>query len=326
MKIAMIGSGAAGSVFAAYLRRGGADMTLVDPYREHMDKIARDGLDFVVYPDSHYHVDGFKTAYSAEGLGVMDIVIFMTKATQLESAIETARPCIGENTVLVSLLNGLGNEDKLCAVVPGSRVIYGSGVLGTALDGPGKCISSPGAGEIQMNFGAVENSPLTEAAGKHLERCFIGGGCPAKFWEDVRPALWTKIVVNCTFNCLCAVSRLKVKDLLAHPKGRELVVQIVGECCAIATAKGCPMDVQSFMAGVQQSGSSGIVDYYPSMAQDMLIFKRETEILTLNGAIAEYGRQLGIPTPGNDFITRLVCLMQDNYANQYREQRDELAN
>ena len=66
MKIAMIGSGAAGSVFASYLRKGGADMTLVDPYREHMDKIARDGMKFTVYPDKTELLTGFKTAYSAE--------------------------------------------------------------------------------------------------------------------------------------------------------------------------------------------------------------------------------------------------------------------
>lgn len=317
MKIAMIGSGAAGSVFAGYLRRGGAELTLVDPYKEHMDKIARDGLTFVIYPDQEYQVMGFKTAYNADSIGKMDIVIFMTKGTQLESAIETAKPCIGEDTVLVSLLNGLGNEDKLAAVVGPGRVIYGSGVLGTALDGPGKCISSPGAGEIQMNFGAMENNPLTEAAGKHLEKCFIDGGCPAKFWEDVRPALWTKIVVNSTFNPLCALTRLKVKDLLSDPNGLAMVIQVVSECCAVATAKGCPMDPKAFMMGVKQSGGSGIVDYYPSMAQDMLMFKRQTEIMTLNGAVAEYGKQLGIPTPACDFITKQVLCMQANYDKQY---------
>lgn len=196
----MIGSGAAGSVFAGYLRRGGADMTLVDPYKEHMDKIARDGLTFVIYPNEEYLLTGFKTAYDAENIGVMDAVIFMTKATQLASAIETARPCIGENTVLVSLLNGLGNEDKLIEAVGPERVIYGSGTLGTALDGPGKCISSPAAGEYQMNFGAVMSNALTVKVGKHLEKCFNEGGCPAKFWDDVRPTLWLKIVVNSTFN------------------------------------------------------------------------------------------------------------------------------
>lgn len=92
MKIAMIGSGAAGSVFACYLRRGGADITLVDPYKEHMDKVAKEGMTFVIYPDQTYHVDGFKTAYNADDIGVMDIVIFMTKTTTLEAAIKTAMP------------------------------------------------------------------------------------------------------------------------------------------------------------------------------------------------------------------------------------------
>ncbi len=319
MKIAMIGSGAAGSVFASYLRRGGADMTLVDPYKEHMEKIAKDGMTFVIYPDETYQLTGFKTACTAEGLDTMDIVIFMTKATQLDEAIRTAPPCIGPTTVLVSLLNGIGNEDKLVAAARPDRVIYGSGVLGTALDGPGKCISSPGAGDVQMNFGAVENGPLTDAAGKHLEDCFNAGGCPSKFWEDVRPALWTKVVVNCTFNPLSALLRLKVKDLLADPNGQALVIQVVSECCAIATAKGCPMDVREFMMGVQQSSGSGIADYFPSMAQDMLMFKRQTEISTLNGAISAYGKEFGIPTPANDLITRMVSAIQANYDKQYAE-------
>ena len=130
MKIAMIGSGAAGSVFASYLRRGGADITLVDPYQEHMDKVAKDGMTFTIYPDQTFQLTGFKTAYTADDIGIMDIVIFMTKTTTLRSAVESAKPCIGPNTVLVSLLNGLGNEDKLLEFVPGDRVT----TSGTATD------------------------------------------------------------------------------------------------------------------------------------------------------------------------------------------------
>lgn len=95
----------------------------------------------------------------------MDIVIFMTKANQLESAIQGAKPCIGPNTVLVSLINGLGNDDKLLKYYPASRCMVGSGVIGTALDGPGGCISTPSEGVI-MNFGALENNELTIAAGQ----------------------------------------------------------------------------------------------------------------------------------------------------------------
>ena len=94
MKIAMIGSGAAGSVFAAYLRRGGADITLVDPYKEHMDKIAADGLTFVINASGGetYQLTGFKTAYNADDIGIMDIVIFMTKTPQLDSALKPPLP------------------------------------------------------------------------------------------------------------------------------------------------------------------------------------------------------------------------------------------
>lgn len=126
MKIAMIGSGAAGSVFASYLRRGGADMTLVDVYKAHMDKVAADGMTFRIDPDQSYHLDGFKTAYSADEIGIMDAVIFLTKATQLENAIIGAAPCIGPETVVISLINGLGNEDKLLKYHPANRCMIGS--------------------------------------------------------------------------------------------------------------------------------------------------------------------------------------------------------
>lgn len=140
MKIAMIGSGAAGSVFACYLRLGGADMTLVDLYKEHMDKVASDGMDFTIDPDQHFHLDGFKTSCSAAEIGIMDAVIFLTKATQLENAIRDAAPCIGPDTVLISLINGLGNDDKLLKYYPATRCMIGSGSIGTVLNAPGKSI------------------------------------------------------------------------------------------------------------------------------------------------------------------------------------------
>lgn len=320
MKIAMIGSGAAGSVFASYLRRGGADITLVDPYKEHMDKVADDGMEFTVNPGARYHLDGFKTAYDAEDIGEMDIVIFMTKSHQLDAAIKTAKPCIGEKTVLVSLLNGLGNEDKLLKIAPPERVIYGSGVLGTELAGPGKCISSPTADGLQMNFGAVERGELTNAAGEELEKLFNAGGCPCKYWEDVSHHFWQKCITNCTFNPLSAILRLKSKDIMKDANGAGLAIAVITECCAVATARGCEMNPVEFLSELRKNASgSSIEDYYPSMAQDMLMFRRPTEIATLNGAIVKYGKQYGIPTPYNDFITKAISAIQKNYDKQYSE-------
>ncbi|MCF0137314.1 MAG: 2-dehydropantoate 2-reductase [Oscillospiraceae bacterium] len=319
MKIAMVGSGAAGSVFAGYLRRGGADITLVDPYKEHMDKIAANGLTFVVNGDQTYQLTGFKTAYNADEIGTMDIVIFMTKTMQLNAALKGAMPCVGENTVLVSLMNGLGNEDKLVAAVGGGRVLYGNGVFGTELPEPGTCISSPSKDGLQMNFGAVERTELTVAAGEYLEKLFIDGGCPCKFWEDVAPHFWQKIITNCTFNPLSAILRMKCKDIFKDMNGAGLATGIVKECCEVATAWGCPMEASKFFADlVKTVGGGSIEDYYPSMAQDVLIFQRPTEIDTLNGAIVAYGKKFGVPTPCNDYITKTIKCIQKNYDKQYK--------
>lgn len=319
MKIAMIGSGAAGSVFASYLRKGGADITLVDPYEEHMDKIKKDGMTFVIYPDETYQLTGFKTSTDAIGIGIMDVVIFMTKATQIKNALKTAEPCIGPDTVLVSLMNGLGNEDILLTKADEEHVLYGSGVIGTALDGPGKCISSPIDG-IQMNFGAVKNGPASEKAGKYLEECFNAGGCYAVFQKDVKPLVWRKAIVNSVFNPLSALTRLKVRDIIADPFGMAMVIGVITEGVRVANADGVPFKVPEFIKELQSESSEGITDYYPSMAQDMLMHKRLTEIDVLNGAIVKRGKKYGIETPMCDLIAKLVTVMQNNYDKQFEEE------
>lgn len=168
MKIAMIGSGAAGSVFAAYLRKGGAELWLVDKYKAHMDKIAADGLVFRT-PEGEEVLTGFHTSATARDIGTMDMVILMVKATQTEDVMADTMPCIGPETAVVSLQNGLGNDEVLAQFVDADRILYGSGLIGTELAGPGVCVSKPEKG-IQMHFGAVRNNPKADAAGKALER------------------------------------------------------------------------------------------------------------------------------------------------------------
>ena len=163
MKIAMIGSGAAGSVFAAYLRRGGAELYLVDRYKAHMDKIASDGLVFCCKGEECC-LTGFHTSACADCLPIMDIVILMVKATQTDDVMPDVMHCVGPDTVLVSLQNGIGNDEILAKYVPAGRIMYGAGVIGTELCGPGVCVSKPEDG-IQMFFGAVEKSPQTDRAG-----------------------------------------------------------------------------------------------------------------------------------------------------------------
>ena len=326
MKIAMYGSGAAGSVFASYLRKGGAEIALIDRYKAHMDKVARDGMKFTIhlkengeYRDITQQLTGFEAYTDPADCGVVDIIIFMTKATQLGQAIEDAKPCIGPDTVLVSLINCLGNDDELTKKYPKERCVIGSGVLGTALTAPGECVSTP-AGGVQMNFGGIARSALSDNACLYMEKCFRDGGCDA-YWrrDDIYYYVWKKVIVNTAENAVCAALRLKICHVAEDEFGYQLFDQVVHESAAVARARGVNIDADEFMQNDFKDVITNMGDYYPSMCQDLLMHKRQTEIALLNGKIVEYGEALGVPTPTNKVLTQIISCIQNNYDNQYKD-------
>ena len=315
MKIAMIGSGAAGSVFAAYLKKGGGELYLVDRYQAHMDKIARDGLVFVS-PAGEEVFTGFHTAPTAEQIGVMDIVILMVKATQTDTVMPTVMPCIGPETVVVSLQNGLGNDDILAKYLPEERIICGFGTIGRERPEPVMCVSKPETGVI-MNFGASKKSPLHDRVGMYLQETFIRGGCEARYEENIKPFIWKKAISNSGYNTLSAITRIKVGPEIADPFGRDLILQVWKEGCEVAKADGAG-DLWPELQAELPRLAEGFATYYPSMAQDVLIHQRQTEISVLNGAIVKYGEKYGIPTPVNSVLTAVISCIQNNYDAQYK--------
>ena len=316
MKIAMIGSGAAGSVFACYLKKGGAEMTLVDRYQRHMDACRESGLRFVT-PEGEELLTGFQTAASAAQLDVQDLVILMVKATQTEGLIPDLRHCVGPETVVVSLQNGLGNDELLSRYFPPENILYGFGTIGTELPEPGKCVSKPESGVI-MRFGAVKDSPLSRRAGLWLEQCFNAGGCSTVFEPDIRPFVWKKAISNSGYNTLSALLRLKVGDYLALEAGEELLKSVWAEGCAVCRAV-TGVDLWPEMLEELPRLKQGFATYYPSMAQDVLIHQRQTEVQLLNGAIVRYGEACGIPTPVNEALTRMITCIQASYEKQYQK-------
>lgn len=318
MKVAFIGAGAAGSVFACYLKLGGADITLVDPNKEHMDKVAKDGMIFSREGAEDVHVDGFKTSTSAEGIGKMDIVVFMTKTYQLRSAIQGALCCCHENTVAVSLINGLGNDDIMLEFFPPERCIYGSGAIATMLLAPGHCKGFPPKGSM-INYGPVKKSELADAAGKFLHDTFALGGCPTHYTYDIATLVWKKAIHNSAVNTVSAVVRMPQGCVEDDEFGRQIYRQVLNEGIAVAKAKsGVDIDLDEFLNGFFLPVISTGHDYFPSMCQDMFMNMRKTEIDALNGAIARYGKELGIPTPTNALLTQLVSCMHGNYDKQYK--------
>ena len=316
MRIAILGCGAAGSVFAAYLKKGGADdITLVDLYKAHLDKIERDGLTLRCN-EGEFTFTGYKTATSAAEIGIMDIVIVMVKCTQTETVLKSAQACIGPETVIVTLQNGLGNDDECKKFVSADRVLFGSGNIATELAGPGVCVAKLHDG-LNMQMGPAQKGELADRAGLYLEECFRKGGLTPKYFDDVRPYIWKKATSNSGNNTVCAALGLKIKEVDADPNGRQLVMGVFREAAAVAEAMGIP-GIWEYIQEDQPHVVESIGDYYPSMAQDVLIYHRQTEVDYMTGAIARYGRQYGVPTPTCDVLTLIIKAKQANYDIAYR--------
>lgn len=325
MKIALVGAGAFGSVLASYMRNGGAEMTLIDMYKEHMDKVKQYGMEFVIhrntghgFEDEIIHLDGFDTAYDAEGLGIMDAVIFLTKATQVEAAVKSARPCIGENTVLCVLANGLGNDAVLAANHPADRCLFGCGTIGTALRDPGVCVATPPGSGTALFIGPIEHSARSEEVGRYIAECMTRGGTQADYLapEEINKIVWRKAIHNSAANTMSATTRLSQGAVWFDEHGRELQSRIIREGCAVAAKKGVEFDTEWFINDYFGAIMAHEYDLYPSMSQDMLMNKRQTEISVLNGAISRMGKELGVATPTNDVLTLLVETVQANYDKQ----------
>lgn len=317
MRIAILGSGAAGSVFAAYLKKGGADdITLVDLYKAHLDEIEKNGLTMLC-PEGELNFKGFKTAANAENIGIMDIVLLMVKCTQTETVLRASQNCIGPETVIVTLQNGLGNDDECKKFVSEDRIIFGSGNIATELPRPGYCVAKLNTG-LNMQMGPCVKSELTDRAGKYLEDCFIKGGLTPKYFDDVRPYIWKKATSNSGNNTVCAALGLKMDEVDADPAGRKLVYGVFREAAAVAEAMGIP-GIWEHIVADQPKTVKALANYYPSMAQDVLIHHRQTEVDYMTGAIARYGRQYGIPTPTCDVLTLIIKAKEANYDRLYKE-------
>ena len=319
MKIAILGSGATGSAFGAYLKLGGVeDITLIDLYKEHMDAVRDHGLLFKDHNGERV-VSGFKTAYTAEEVGLVDILIVLVKSTHTKSALAGAKCCIGENTDVVSLQNGLGNDLALSEFVPMSRIGCGCGRIGTELAGPGHCIARPSQGITNMFVGPVERSELSAAACKYIVDAFAKGGLNPEYHDDIRPYLWKKAASNSGFNTVCAVLGLTMKQVYEDPNGFGLVKAILKEASDVAAAMGVAPNLYDGLVADVPTTVKSYGDYYPSLAQDLLIYKRPTEVDTLSGAISTYGKMAKVPTPVCDVLSEVVRAIQSNYALRYKD-------
>jgi 2-dehydropantoate 2-reductase len=302
VKIAIVGVGAMGSLFAYLLYQAGYNPWLLDKCQERVDAIKKDGLRVEGVTGSH-HCALDKITTAPEEIGTVDLLIIFVKAYDTEEALRGAVSLAGDNTLVLTLQNGLGNLEKIVGLVGPHRTIGGTTAYG-ATQLSHNHIRHAGIGETAI--GALRGMEVKgiNNVKKVLEAC----GIKTTITDDLGETLWSKLVVNAAINPLTAITQLKNGEIIEHAELLDVQERIVEEACAVARAKGITIHYRNPVEKVKDV-CRATASNKSSMLQD-IINKKRTEINYINGAIVSEGNEHHISTPYNDIMTRLVSALE----------------
>ncbi len=304
MRIAVVGCGAVGSLFAANLSLlDDVEVWAYDLAQDHVDAINAGGLRL----SGAGEVVGHPRATSdAAELPPCDFGIVATKAMHTEGAIAATAHAFAAGAVC-TVQNGVGNEEVLAAHV--ERVIRGTTF-------PAGRIVEPGHVQWDVKgdttIGPFEPKPAPMAEIERLADACTRAGMPTAAVPDARGAQWRKVIFNAATNPIGALTRLTHGRVCELPPLRALVTQLVDEGKAVAAAQGIMLDADPEELIDHAAKPEVAYDHKASMLQDVLA-GRQTEIDWLNGGIVRYGEQVGVPTPMNRAIWALVKGLEQSW-------------
>lgn len=297
MKIAVMGAGAVGCYYGGMLARAGHEVVLVGR-PQHVDAIRRQGL--------HLETQGFDAFVAvaadtdAAAVAGADIVLCCVKSTDTRQAARAMAPHLGAGTLVLSLQNGVDNAERLQAELP-QRVAPAVVYVATEMAGPGH-VRHHGRGEL-----VVGPATLSEAQHRH----FTAAGIPIVVSDKVAGALWAKLILNCAFNALSAITQLPYGVLWQSPGIQPTMRDVVAECLAVAGAAGVVIPEAPWDAIVRIAET--MPGQLSSTAQD-LARRKPSEIDHLNGFIVRQGEARGIATPVNRALYALVRTIENGFA------------
>jgi 2-dehydropantoate 2-reductase len=293
MRFAVMGAGAVGCYYGGMLARAGHEVVLVGR-PAHVDAVRREGLRLQAQTfDERVQMRADTEVAAVAGA---DVVLCCVKSPDTEGAARAMQPHLAPGTLVLSLQNGVDNAERLRAVLA-QEVLPAVVYVATEMAGPGH-VRHHGRGEL-----VIGPSPRSAA----LVEVFGAAGVPVQVSDNVAGALWAKLVLNCAYNALSAITQLPYGRLVQGEGIGEVMRDLVDECLAVARAEGVTLPGEAQEAVRRLAGT--MPAQYSSTAQDLARGK-PSEIDHLNGLVVRRGEARGVPTPVNRALWALVKLME----------------
>ena len=298
MKLAVIGAGSMGSLFGGLLSTTGSEVWLIDIREDHVRAIREAGLSLET--DQGTKLLQPRATTDPAAVGLVELLIVFVKASHTAEAMQAARPLIADDTLVLTLQNGLGNAETIAQTVGPERVILGVTYEGASTVGPGHV--------VHQVKGRTVIGPSVGAPGQRIKAAaelFRRAGLPTETSADMVHIVWSKAVINIAANALTALTGVTLAQIIEFPETSAVLRQTIDECLQVTRALGIRLEYDDDPQGHIQRHLRQVGHFKSSMLQDFE-HARKSEIEALNGALVQHAQRLGLAAPVNELLTRLV--------------------
>ncbi len=295
MKIAIIGAGAMGCLYGSYLSKNN-DLTMVDVSKACVNTINEKGICIEEKGDILYFPA--KAVLSGDLDEKMDLVIVFVKAMYTDQALDANRQLLDENTILVSLQNGAGNDRTLAKYADLGQIVIGNSEHSSVFMGPGV---TRHAGSGITRVGSLGGH---KSRAEKVSKLFNASGIETARIENIQEIIWRKLMVNLAFNPLTTILNSSIKGVKENEHSWLLLKLLIQEALIVAEADGTKLDHQEVFDEIDvivEKAGNGFTSMYQDIANG-----RKTEIDNINGAIVNQAALYDIDVPYNRMMTRLI--------------------
>ena len=306
MKIAIIGCGAMGSVYAALLADSGNDVWAIDTWEEHISAIRSNGLR--VEGASGDRTVSMNATTNASDAGECELIIVATKASGVPAAAVAAKSIAGPKSVILTIQNGLGAAERIAESIDTNQVMIG--VVG----GFGASIKAPGHAH-HNGMQLVRIGEMNGGVSDRLEKvvsAWYNAGFTAKGYPDIHQMIWEKFICNVTYSGPCALMNATIGQVQANSESWSVALSCAREADAVARAKKINLGFNDVETYVRDFGAN-MPDARPSMLLDHMA-QRPSEIDGINGAVPTEAAKIGMTAPINALVSSLIRGREANFS------------
>lgn len=297
----ILGAGALGSTFGGTLSEAGYDVCLINRNTAYFNTVKNNGLIFADGPDTTVPINVYQ---DTQGLGIADLVILLVKSINTREVIESSLNIIGENTVVMSLQNGLGNENIIAEIIGKEKVVSGKTYVGGGMLKPGY-VKRTVKGKTTY-IGELDGSKSERIF--NIAEVFNRSGLATEVCDNIQGLIWDKLLINAATGALTAITRLPYGPIFSDesiPEIKETGLKVISEGIAVAKKEHIILTCDDPEMIWYKAAKNLPYEFKTSMLQS--IEKNSlTEIDFINGAIVREGIKTGVETPVNK--TLVACI------------------